>query len=101
MTHRGLRDEPIDTLRLEISKQASRPPTASRFCPGIVERELSVVQEPGSAQAIEGTIHSGGGMLFLQQAPSQVEARVGAACQGAERGAVRRLEISQLLQPLE
>jgi len=54
-----------------------------------------------SAQAIEGTIHSCGGMLFLQQAPPQVEARVGAAREGAERGAVRRLEVSQLPQPLE
>src|SRR2546421_5708961 len=40
-------------------------------------------------------------MLFLEQAAAQVDARVCAARQRAERGAVCRLEIGQLLQPLE
>src|SRR5438093_5124935 len=52
-------------------------------------------------QPLEGAVDGRGRVLFLEQAPPQVEARVGAAREGAGRGAVRRLEISQLLQPLE
>jgi len=101
LTHRVFRDSPIDPLRLEITHQASRPSPTSSFCGGKVDREPCVVQQSHRAQPIESGIDGGWGMLFLEQAAAQVEARVCATRQRAERGAVRSLEIGKFLQPLK
>jgi len=86
---------------LEVAHQASRPSPTSSFCGGIVDREPCVVQQSHRAQPIESAIDGGWGMLFLKQAAPQVEARVCATRQRAERRPVCRLEIGQLLQPLK
>src|SRR6266571_1339296 len=77
------------------------PSASSGLGAGVVAREARVVEQAQRGEARERAVHGGRWMLLLQQAAAQVEARVGAARQGPQRGPVRTLEIGELLQPCE
>src|SRR6266545_317980 len=91
----------IDALSLEIAHQPRGTATASRLGGGIIDGEARVVEQPSGAHSIERSVHGPGRVLFLKQPAPQVEPRVGAARERAQRGAMGRLEVGQLLQPLQ
>jgi hypothetical protein len=68
---------------LEVANQPRRTAAAPRLLGGVVGGKLGIIQETGRAQPIEGRIDSGRGVLPLQQATPQIEARVCAARDGA------------------
>jgi hypothetical protein len=99
--HRVLRDAAVYSLCLQVADQPCGTATAVDFGEGVILSEAHVVEQAHGTQPIERAVDGGRWMLFLEQAAPQVVTRVCAARERTERGAVRRLEIGQLLQPLE
>src|ERR1700694_2269786 len=99
--HRLLRHVAVHALGEQVLHEPRLPATPSALRSRVVRREAGVVEEVERGEPVERAVHGGGRVLLLQQAAAQVDARVRAPRQRAQRGAVRGLEIGQLLQPLE
>jgi len=98
---RLLSDTSIDAESKEVADQARRSAPTVRLGGGVVSRKARIVEETGGSQPVKRAINGRRGVLLLEQPAAQVEARMRATRQSAQRRPMRGLEIGELLQPLE
>jgi len=96
-THGLFGDPAIHALRLKVACQSRGTAAAASLGGRVVDRKARVVEQPGRAETLERGIHGIGGMLFLEQAAPQIEARMGATGDRPLRRSVGCLHVRQLL----
>jgi hypothetical protein len=99
--HCLLGDATVYALLLQIAHQPSRTAATGRLREGVILGEPHVVEQSDGAQPFERGIDGARRMLSLEQPAPQIKPRVRPTRQRAKRGAMRRLEIGQFLQPLQ